>query len=934
MFSSRFLLAVAFVAALGCFLFPARAPAQDKIPFNPSEHLEGYDEASFSIYTDLYDLDSFEALEGRKVTPAELEEIQAKWKKELDRVNAEIRKIEADPMARSLYRLDRQMKRHRYFSRIDCVVDSSHQPVVLYLQKLQKPLPGHMEKTVKRYGPMLKGMAERFQEEFADPLDLKPRHCAEAHTLIVLSSYGDYMNFYKSTTRRGIEMYAGYYDPFLNVAVTYSDPFHQSKTYDKYRISGPRFVLACALLHAYYDSPDPVSHSAWLFGGMAEYLALLEEGSKSGRTYADLLQDMGSLLKDPVRRHVFFLNVPELLEVKTESNLGNRVEPLFGALKKKNTDWSREAVKVFRKESALFIRFLLEGEEGRYRKIFEDFMRAALAEKGLIAAKSQAFAGLSLDQLHKEFVAFLGKELKSFWPNLALSESDRKILLSMPMKAEAFEKGDVAPIAAEESRRSKILDPDFQPAVLAPKEVPIKAALGMALLSARDGAIQSALETIRNLEASRLPRSFQERVARERRRIQALEGLRDSFLQTMAEQKKNLRIDHEGKSHVGKVEIGKDDTIRLVRSRSRTTTLPKDALECEELLKRLREKRLDLGRNWVGGYASLLTGGKTWDKHVTGADPEAAQLLMDAEDIESCLEEGAIYRTLLNLARFHRPNTPEEASTVLEAIEELLDSHLDAPLVREKKAALRQLAAHALARRFDALEFQEKLSFHGKIESLPDGRVRLLYEFDDPAELEDFEPEDYLADWRKDFVTIQTDKEDSGMEIDDGSLAAWGQACRRLQFGLKAPLKITYDVLVSSKGYEDAEMLPAGTFFVGLCDDGFGSYIKCIETGALWCLHKKSRFFKESDIGDTYASNTPYHIEVVHDGERVTSFVDNVADSSLPAGPLQSGGLFLWIHFDCTTYFKRISFEGALDEEYLMKIRDGWIEERLEALPQ
>lgn len=934
MYLSRFLLVFAIVSALACFLLPARVSAQDKVPFNPSEHLEGYDDASFSVYTGLYDLDSFEEMEGKKLTPAELEEIQAKWKKELDRVGAKIREIEADPMARSLYRLDRQMKRHQYFSRIDYVIDSTHQPVVLYVQKLQKPLPGYMEKTVERYGPMLKEMVERFQGEFADPLDLKPRYGAEAHTLIVLSSYGDYMNFYKSTTRRGIEMYAGYYNPFLNVAVTYSDPFHQSKTYDKYRISGPRFVLACALLHAYYASPDPVSHSAWLFEGMAEYLALLEEGSKSGRTYEDLLKDMGSLLKDPVKRHVFFLNVPELLEVKTESNLVERVEPLFGALKKKNVDRSWEAVRIFRTESALFIRFMLEGEEGRYRTTFENFLKAALAEKGLIAAKSQAFAGLSLEQLHKEFVAFVGKELQSHRPNMALSESDQKILLSMPLKAEAFEKGVVAPIAAEASRRSKILDPDFQPASLAPREVPIKAAIGMALLSARDGAFQSALETIQNLEASRLPKSFQERVAREKRRIQALQELRDSFLRTMAEQRKNLRIDHEGKSHVGKVEIGKDGTIRLLRSRGRTTTLPKEALECEELLRRLREKRLDLGQNWIGGYASLLTGGKTWDKHVTGADPEVAGLLMDAEDIEKCLEEGAIYRTLLNLARFHRPNTSEEASTVLEAIEELLNSHMDVPLIREKKAALRQLAGYALARRFDALEFQEKLSLHGKVENLSNSRVRLTYEFDNPAELEDFEPEDYLAEWRKDFVPIQTDKEDSGMKIGDGSLVTWGQACRRLKLGLRAPFEINYDVLVSSKGFEEVDTLPVGTFFVGFCDDGFGSYIKCIMTGGLVSYHKRSNTYKESFKEGTYCTNTPYNVRVVHDGERVTCYTDNVADSSLPAGPLQSGGVFLWIHFDCTTCFKQITLEGAPDENYLMQIRDGWIEEQLEALPK
>ena len=178
---------------------------------------------------------------------------------------------------------------------------------------------------------------------------------------------------------------------------------------------------------------------------------------------------------------------------------------------------------------------------------------------------------------------------------------------------------------------------------------------------------------------------------------------------------------------------------------------------------------------------------------------------------------------------------------------------------------------------------------------------------------------------------LKTTKEESYMKIHKGTLRCKGRMCRRFKVDLQAPLKISYSLVFDSRGLSEENL--SGWFFVGCCEDGYGSGIRSINVGDLEVCDKKSNI-QESDFReDPYCQpNVPYEIEMVHDGEELHTFVDGDTGRVVAAGRLQQGGIYLWINYDVIIIMKGLVIEGTPGPRFQSTLRDQWVAEKLAGL--
>jgi hypothetical protein len=121
---------------------------------------------------------------------------------------------------------------------------------------------------------------------------------------------------------------------------------------------------------------------------------------------------------------------------------------------------------------------------------------------------------------------------------------------------------------------------------------------------------------------------------------------------------------------------------------------------------------------------------------------------------------------------------------------------------------------------------------------------------------------------------------------------------------------------------------------IGVCDDGKENCIAFDGLGQIIVSDKKSNFYKRSvdSKSGSYSVGQTYHVEIVHDGKKVKTFVDDVERHEASCGPLQSGGIFLWLHADYPLIVERLEIEGKLGAASLERLRSDEIARRVAEL--
>ncbi len=898
-----------------CFIaFAFLLPLQDMVVFRAERHLEGWDEITFSEYSRLYDFSPFEEWEGKRISARDLEALCTLWDKEIKRVDIEIQKIQEDPSAFLAFQLEKKFRFHSYFSQIDLVKDTSREPMIFFIQPPRQKTANYNQRIVDHFGPCLTKLMKEFREEFAMPMDLKIKGKRGAMGVAVLSRYAEYAG-YLMESGGCVRSYddGAAYSSSLPLVVTYESAIKKMGI-DKSR-SEVIYAGALSVMYDYCHNKTPKAGYYWLRRGLPRYLAN-HFADEACVLRDEEIRDYGIMLNNTSLRPLFFVHVRDLVEIRSYEDLYEIAKRQAGSVAEKDPNWDGRLFEYFLKEAGLFVEFMLKEEGGRHRTWLLQSLKAWSTGEEL-----EDRVDLPWGLVHKKFVAFLDNRLKATVPQLCFSESMKDLLINTGLERRT-----------DETDSSDVLDLDFKPDALGRWEMDEDLAMIMALHEVTLGAFREGAGKIRDFLTTRHPDGEgKKRLEKELKRMEALLALRDFVLDDLQRGgKKKLRIEHKGNIHLGTVDSFDEDMVHLKPSRGSVVSLPIHVIDCNQVFKYIRGRKLKVKEGWVTAYAALLTGSKAWKIFCKGTGPEGDALQADSEYLKEYLALTVVYRLLNDLGRSQVPAGTEEGQALLDKICELLQTYGETPLVKSKKKLLLKFAAYAYWELFHKSGLAEASGLHGKMEDLPDGVVRLSYTFDSPDELLDFKPVDYMDEERADFGDVTLSVEESFFKVESGEMICRGQACRRLNFFLKAPMKIKYKVVFSSR--EVGKDFPAGWFVVGFCDDGYGNCIRSILDGGLIARHKKNGFYETDGFGGSYMGDTTYTIEIIHDGKTVKSITDGALQATVPCGLLVSGGVFLWIHHDVFVDLKSFSVEGNPDPKYILQLRDEWVTRKVAEL--
>jgi len=814
-----------------------------------------------------------------------------------------------DARAAFVAALEESLRGNRYFKDVALESEESCAPLVLLVQKHPLDRPNYVATLANHYGKWLSRMTEVFDEQLAQPAGLTRAADRPYDCVCLLLSSGDYQNFRKVFYRAGPY---GHYDPVIGLTVSYSAmgsfgaPHH-----DRYRVLAP-FVEG--LLDAHYTGEEDTLPSWWLRTGIAGYFAAhlgREPSALDSRVLPpDLPAEVVRVLGDANGRDVYLMRLHELLELEDATAAWARVRARASAVEMKassSTFWN-----VTSALPALWVHFLHDGDDGRYREAFRAMLRDAMGGSPVADAFARAFDDVPRADLEHRFLNWVIDRNLEADP----SPVDRSSI------AAALAPGE------EPGSPSAALDTS----AIAPDEDDPRTAHGLALQVALAGDLDGALTAIEALlEAGAEPEPWPERLAREAFRLRELMRVRDAFLAHLAEEGGRLRLEVDGRSRTVSVERVEDGVIHLESDRAGLDRVEVDEVPIHGLAMEMSKYLSGSPDAWLRFYPYVLAGDERWKRLLKQDPPAAGALRQDAQEwYPEVLELGRAAAELARLADAGEPIDQGEAEQVLDAIRALLEGHGELALVAERRPALRELATAALGHFFDAAA--QNTTLEGQLVHREDGRTSLTYEFERAEEAADFRrDDDYLSDMRDRIEAGDPAPEGDGFEVAHGSFAGTGALCYRLPVAFEAPVTLTVEVR-----YRPAPAVgDAVTYlWLGACDDGEGSYVMTDFAGNLTVIDRGSGYLATDFLpeGVSIEPTKPYVISLTVTAEEASSYKQGELVKHLPSGPRTKGEFFVFVHSNVPLAIDRLEVTGVLSLSEAAREQAEWTELELTAL--
>jgi len=886
------------------------------VAFDPDRDLVGYSESRMSDWADLFRFEPFDGRSGEPLGPEELAELRRQWQAEQARVAAEVARLEADPAARRLLKIERGLRRHPYFSKVELIPVRTHPPLILLVQRPQKAERDHVERVAASYAPWLREMMIIFQHEYARPLELAPREEPLLMPWAVLASEGDWSNFLENTGDLEMDWQSAHYDTARHLGVTFEQRFAKKIPPAKKR-RGELAVFARALLEAHRTAASSLPVPLWIRTGLAEYLTSYEptsdpRGIAERVVDADALGAMGFALARAELRETCLLPLEELLAARDFAAVfelaAARARSGQHPVPKGDPIWG-----LWYAQTCLWMRYLHDEADGMHREAIGRCIERSLKGQPAPAAFSSAFEGVDRPALERDFWAWVAEQVRSSAPNLFLVDGWVPATIEQPAAPVRPEPGPDAAEAPVAAALGLALSPD---------EVEARFALGLEL--ARRGRLARAAVLLDELGASPAAGALAERLGRERARVGRFLELRREFLEHLREAERSLDLTWEGARLRARVESVEEDAVLLGENRRGVASLPLDEIDPLELSERMGDRRIDFDAGWMALWPCALVGDDRARRLAREEDPEAEALLADMrDDYPERLRVGAAAFELEALESSGLPAGAAQARATWDRVRQLARSGSELDLVQGRLPALRQLARHALAPLGEELELSELL--HGELERLAGGRLRLTYDFDDADQALDFVPEPYAEDRRKPLPPIAV-LEDSPFSVIGGRLVAGGAACSRHVLGFETPLVVRYQLTVLKDGVEEHRHF---LFLMAACDDGREAFSGMWNFGALETWDELAPRTRNEGQPTAYFFDTSYDMELRCDGRTLQAWRDGELADEMPAGSGKAGGLFLWMHGDRRMAVDRVEIEARPQESALLRLRETWIEGRM-----
>lgn len=902
--------------ALVSLFIVASAAAQGVDFFSPKSHLEGFEKANYSDYRSLYDLEPFLERSGSKLSAKELAEIRARWAEERAKAEAEIQRIESDPRAMEIYKIRRKLDTHPYFMRVALELYEGYPPHVFFVQKATGAVADDARTVASRLQPWLVAMEAVFQETWGDPNGLQ-RNEAFALPIAVLPTPGDYQNFGKAT-RQDMSMIRAHYDPELRLAVTYEDPFAQgNSTIDKLGAMVHEFTHA--LQHAYSQNGE-MPRAMWLNEGMADYHSNVTNSVESLRNPTvdgDKLKVFLSHVRSPAARPLAN-SATDLLGYDREKGYGGVIEAAARRLGQPASNrLAGPALSVFYAQSALFVHFLMAGQDGRYRQGFVRYVGKVLrGEKTTFADLQVELAGIDPGALDREFQEFCAAEYERLNPGQTIGDPVALIANS----GETVELPEGAVPGAE-----PLQDPGvgFPCTALAPPASWRVDAVRIfdALAERRFAEARAGLEAWGPPD-DEVPKAAQS----------LLEDAGEFFENALARMRSrrvpvSVRTGGKAGGKAGRVLSFTEATVTLDLTDG-PTELPLDAISFGQMAKYADEARF---LNTKTASAALVL------MELAGEDPKARALAMGKVE-SSKSRMAALEETLAFLARVRQETGPEPildalatmpepkdvgaARAGLRRIETLLSEHGQHAMVAERRDTLRGLCQELLVRSVDRLH-PPGLAVETVREK--NGVAEWSWEFereaDAPFPIE--EPPEGAVGAVARLIGTNVSPRSSSLVASEGALEAVGGFYAPIPLELSPPFTIEYEIV-----YEEV-----GLFMVGFSASRDRTCGVDYAAGVMVMDPESSIAGWVSTDLEVLMLGESHTVKVEHDGSKVTSWVDG--KKSPPAdriGACKEGGMFLLVQADGTIKLESLRISGKAPESVSDAKRNQWVRSELERI--
>ncbi len=908
-------------------LLAAVASGQDaKVHFDPVRDLPGYELVRASPDKDFYPLEAFDALLGDEMDVVQLAATKKRWEDERGAVDKKLAELAADPRAAFLFRLQARLGRNAYFSKIGWEILEGPAPFALVVQRPSKDDPAHAQRIVDLYKPWLGTLAKVFDALVAEPAKAKPNPNHGAVALAVLATPGDFQTALRYLDDDVSSVTGGVHDAKLRIEVGHDDPFAGSKS-ARGKVKPLVTVAAVGLLQRHH-AIDGVPGSVLLTTGLPQYLfECLGDGTASvaaPRPRADALNNAFGVLTDPRKRIEFAIRLPDLLAIVDDTGLGGLADRQARKTGGVQLSDRRAFWDSFDHQCVLWTYFLLDGDEGAHRAQWIRFTQEVLAGKSAPDASKAAFEGVNLAELEHAFWTWVAATTKTSFPQSVLPPNSVEDLLAGPPALSA------AANATPAAPTAKVTPPEppLDPKLLAVAVDDMDGRIGMAMLRARENDLDGSLAGLRELAAAKPVDPYAGRIAREIARLEAIVALRNNWLAVLATKSARLEMEFDGKKVNAPVQRVENGAIVLAPNKSGVTSIPLASLRLADILRATEKKEYQAGSEpWVRGYLATMAGDAKSEKLLKGDSPVLRDLREDSRVwIGETVRAGGVARILDALAAKPLPNSRSEGEAGLVSVRALLADD-DVPSIVLRRGLLARYARASLVAAASGMEAREFV--RGRLTAAADGGAQLVYDFIQPAEVEDITKHTgYLAGLRKKYPSLTRSEADATVQVVDGRAVFLGPACWRLPIGFQAPFHLRYTFrYVKVEG----EMVAPPSLCVLACDDGKEGFVRATEAGWIWAFDPATGRTAEANPvnPEGYFDNVDYEVEVVHDGARVTTRFAGVDRASCNVGSMRAGGIVFFVHTDQPISIDRIEVTGRIDAPSLEQARKSWIERRL-----
>jgi len=900
-----------WLAILGlAVLWLAPVAGAQTVRFDPLRHLDGYADVLISEYHDLYRLREFEQYEGHVLTDARLDQLRRAWRVERERVAAQLDHFRRHPEAYVLYRLERAMLVHPYFSRIQTKTFESHDPFVFLLEPPRTSRKGYDEMVVRAFGKALLEVRGLFEKDVVEPLGLERREGFAAFPVIVLAGSDEYRRYLRTLEAPALFFAQAHYDPKLRAVITYLEP-RDDPGANPGLIRPVAHEIVHALRHAYSDPdrrPEP-----WIDEGLASYLSSqviegVHEGMPSDRLAVQALLETCA---DAGERATYLLDALELVGLWTYGQAYESMLLRASAEGLAAPDYQKALLALFG-QAGIWAWYLNEADGGAQAGRFRAYLGASLHGRGGVGAFRQAFEGVTMEDLDARFQAFLTGSLDA-WSEAV--QPDRKVLEATFLLSDTVE----AELRREVEERVDTLE------ALAPDHADPTIRYVTALRKASRGRFAAAAQEMQMILAYREESPFTARCRRELSRLNAFREERRRFLESLRDSGKKLNLAIGDRRLLATVLAVEETHVLLGRNKLGLDELELDAMDPLQLVKRMRKQK-GFARSWIQAYPHVLLDTDRWESLLSGETSEGAvALLEDARrgDYREALRRSDAVETLVSLSTGGMPDDVASARRVLEAVRRLQDEFVDLDLVRVRRQPIIRIAYRAQSLLFDVEGLGDVI--RGDVEDLGDGVYRLTYGFDDPAQGGDFTPERYLDAQRwKGSPTAQSSVD---FHVADGALVGIGAICTRHELEFEGPQRVLMRYVFRT---------PEGAFddriraVVGICDDGNESYVTCDMLGGITVADRDTSYLEEVQAQNQVYMDTEHEIEITHDGaNRIRTSFDGQPAAEANCGPRLGGGLFLWANSEAPFEVVELVIEGRVSPASLRLLRTSWTEAKL-----